>query len=401
MRPKRLRPPGAVLALLLAAVAACTSPAPRPPAPRPVLRVATSGDYPPFSSVDAQGMPAGLDVRVAMRLAADLDREIVFVPLAWPSLESSLAAGGFDVAMSGVTMRADRALRGRYTRPYAVTGALVVIRPADAARWSAVAALDRAEVRVGVNAGGHLERTARGVFRVATIVPIADNRISEALAAGAVDAVVTDTAELAAWPGERPRALPPLTHDHKAYLLPATDAALAVAIDAWLAAREADGWLDAQRLQALGPQAAMDPATAGREAVAAFVRLRLALMPAVAAAKHAAGLPIEDRAQEARVLARVRDRVAGDPERAVRVYGELIALAKVVQRATPPQPSDASLDALRAALGRIDAALGDELARRPCSDAHAWRATLSASLAPAGIEPAAIDRLARALECTT
>lgn len=387
------RVPGCALLVLLAA---CARPVAVPPAAPPVLRVATSGDYPPFSDRDAAGARGGLDVVLATRLAADLDRQLVFVPLAWPDLERALVDGAFDVALSGVTMRADRALLGRYTRPYAVTGAVVVVPAVAAARWASLAAVDRPGVRVGVNAGGHLERTARGALRHATIVPIAGNRIAAALAAGEVEAIVTDTAELAAWPGERPVALPPFTHDHKAGLLPAGDAALAAAIDAWLAAREADGWLDAQRVQALGPEAAMDPATAGREAVAAFIRLRLALMPDVAAAKHAAGLPIEDRAQEQRVLERVRARVPNDAERAVRVYAELIELAKAVQRRMPERPPSLSLDTLRAALGRIDDGLSGALATAPPGDVAAWRTTLTATLAPA-IDAAAIARLAETL----
>ncbi|MFN8640270.1 MAG: hypothetical protein U0802_00880 [Candidatus Binatia bacterium] len=40
----------------------------------------------------------------------------MWVPLAWPDLEAATALrGDFDVALSGVTMRADRALVGRAT----------------------------------------------------------------------------------------------------------------------------------------------------------------------------------------------------------------------------------------------------------------------------------------------
>lgn len=361
----------------------------------PPLRVATSGDYAPFSVRSDDGARSGLDVAIAERLADDLGMRLVWVPVAWPQLTSELERGGFDVALSGVTMRPERALIGRYARPYATTNALPVVRAADAGRWRSLADLDRPDVRLAVNAGGHLERVARARFPRAAIAPVAGNRIVAALADPAVDAVITDTAELAVWPpGEpRPVALAALTVDHKAPLLPADRSALAARVDDWLLAREADGWLNAERVRALGPRASLDAAGAARQAVAAWITLRLGLMPDVAAAKRAAGRPIEDRAQEARVLERVRAQVPEAPERAAAVYAVLIDAAKTVQRETLPSPAGPSLDALRAALGRIDEMLCRELAALPPSSVEAWRAALAGTGLPADD----VDRLAAAL----
>ena len=84
-----------VVALLAALLLGCASRAP--------LRVATSGDYPPFSAVTADGQRTGLDVAIAERLADDLDLELIWMPLAWPELDAATARGDFDVALSGVT----------------------------------------------------------------------------------------------------------------------------------------------------------------------------------------------------------------------------------------------------------------------------------------------------------
>ena len=360
-----------VVALLAALLLGCASRAP--------LRVATSGDYPPFSAVTADGQRTGLDVAIAERLADDLDLELTWMPLAWPDLDAATARGDFDVALSGVTMRADRALVGRYARPYALTEAVLVIRPGDAGRWRALRELDQTGSRVAVNAGGHLERVTRQALQHATVVPIAGNRLVAALADASVDAIVTDTAELAAWPADQPRpgVLARFGIDHKAPLLPADRAPLAARVDAWLMAREADGWLDAERVRALGPSATLDAAGAARQAVAALIRLRMALMPDVAAAKRTAGLPIEDREQEARVLTRVRAQVPSAPQRAAAVYAQLIEMAKRAQREAPARAGEGpSLDTVRAALGRIDEALCAELDQLPVSTAPAWRAAL-------------------------
>lgn len=383
------RPRAAWWAVALAALlAGCAA--------RPALRVATSGDYPPFTTTAADGARAGLDVAIATRLAQDLGRPLEWVPLAWPQLADAVVRAEFDVALSGVTMRADRAVIGRYARPYALTRAVPAVRAADARRWRSAADLNRAGVRIGVNAGGHLETVARQRFPRARIVALADNRLVEALAGKRVDAVVTDSAELAAWPAgpTAPVGLAPLTVDDKAPLLPADRAELAARIDDWMMAREADGWLDAERVRFLGPAAAVDAAGAARRAVAALVRLRLALMPDVAAAKRAGGRPVEDREQEKRVLDRVRAQVPTAPDRAAAVYGELIAMAKAAQAsARAPADGGPSLNTLRAALGRIDETLCRELDRLPPASADAWRA----SLQQVGAAPAAIDRLARAL----
>ncbi len=390
----------AVTALALFAACAGPAPAPRPP-PAPRLRVAASFDYAPFSRTTESGAYEGLDVVVMTRLAGDLGLELAWTRLAWPELTAATAAARFDVAVGGVTMRAERALVGRYTRPYAVTAAIPVVPRAQATRYPSLRALDRPAVRLGVNAGGHLQRVAQRRFPRAALRPIADNRIFAALEAEQVDAVVTDTAELYAYAQHSPRplvALTPLTHDHKAYLLPAERGRLAARIDTWLRERESDGWLPAQRARFLGAAAALDAATAAREAVAALVRLRLDLMADVAGAKRAAGLPIEDRAQEARVRERVGAAVPSAPMRAAAVYAELIEMAKALQRAAPASGAPGpSLDVLRAALGRIDDVLCAELERLPAAPAAAWRETLETTLAGVAVAPAALDRLATAL----
>ncbi|MGD9764276.1 MAG: transporter substrate-binding domain-containing protein [Candidatus Binatia bacterium] len=362
----------------------------------PSLRVATSGDYAPFSVTAADGRRAGLDIAVAERLARDLGVRVEWVRLAWPELGTATAAASFDVAMSGITMRADRAMVGAFTRPYATSGAMVLVRASDAARFADIDDLDRAGVRIAVNAGGHLEAVARRRFARAAITPIADNQaVPAALRRGDADAAVTDSAELSAWLAPDVVARGPFTRDYKAYLVPAARSALARRMDDWLRDREADGWLDAERRRWLGADAHLDAAAAARQAVAALIRLRLALMPDVAAAKRAAGLPIEDRGQEARVLERARAQAPSAPARAAAVFAELIEMAKAVQRAAEPTPTAHSLESLRAALRRIDTALYGELDRLPASPTAAWRAALADALP--GADAAALDRLTAAL----
>jgi cyclohexadienyl dehydratase len=324
-----------LLALVLAGCAARVA---------PPLRVGTSGDYPPFSVAEG-GTMTGLDVEVARRFASHLGRPLELVRLRWPDLETDLAAGRFDLAMGGVTVRPERALGAVFTRPVLATGVMVLARGARE-----IAAIDRPSTRLAVNAGGHLEREARRLFPRATIVPAADNRgLPGLLVAGLADAVLTDDVEADVFQAEVPTAtrLGPLTRDRKAYL--GRDLELVNRLDAWLRAREDDGTLADLRARWLGEGRArpISAFASDVEALLALVDLRLALMPAVARAKAARGLPIADPEQEARVLARVRVEAPQhrlDAEAAVGLFQTLLAAARALQAEVLAAPALAAAE---------------------------------------------------------
>ncbi len=285
--------PWLALALALAA---------RAPAGAEVLRVGTSGDYPPFSA-EAHGAPdglAGLDVALIRAWAQARGTELRFVRFRWPELAAGFGAD-FDVAAGGVTVRPERSVRGVFTRPIVETGAVALVR--DAAAFPDRRAL--ASARIAVNAGGHLEQVARALFPAARILALPDNRAPpRLLAAGEADAALTDGAEAALWRRDVPGAAPigPLTRDAKAWWVRPDRPALARDLDRWIAEREADESLAAARAEhGLGAEAprCAEPIPA----LLAALRERLALQPLVAEAKRATGIGVASPAQEERVLA--------------------------------------------------------------------------------------------------
>src|SRR5213083_997845 len=293
----RSQPLGRAAAIALLA-AACLHPRPE----APPLRVGTSGDYPPFS-LARDGRLEGLDVEVARRFAHDGGRRLELVPFRWPELMRDFAAGRFDLAMGGVTLRPERAVVGVFTRPVAEAGAVVLAhqRLDPRSSW----------LRLGVNAGGHLERLAARLFPHALLVRTHANRaLAELLTSGAADAILTDEAEADALAVPGAVRVGPFTRDRKGYL--GRDPALVAELDAWLRAREADGTLAALRARWLGPERARARSAfaSDLDALVALVDLRLAFMPAVAAAKQKTGRSVEDVGQEARVLGAVRARAA-------------------------------------------------------------------------------------------
>ena len=374
-----------VLAIALGAVTGCAArrSTVETGAPGP-LRVGTSGDYPPFSIRTAHDDWRGFDVDVARAYAAARGRPLVFVPFRWPELAARLAAGDFDVAMSGVTVRADRLMVGTMTAAVARSEAIVLVRRGGMAGTD----LDRPTTRIAVNRGGHLERVARTRLPHATLVPVDDNRrLPELLARRAVDAVVTDTLEAATFGAADFTVAAHLSRDRKAYWVAPGEDALASDLDAWLLASERDGTLPRLRTAELrGDVASTLPVELAR--VVDSIGRRLLLMPAVAAAKKAAGVPIVDAAREADVVARAIARAAAaglDAGAAERLARAQIAAARAVQTAVRPDGdapgADApTLAALRPRIDTLDEALVRALVTAKAARAHRRSCAIAAAL---------------------
>jgi cyclohexadienyl dehydratase len=373
-----------LLAVLLLLVTACG---------RPPLRVASSGDYPPFSLRAADGTWSGFDVEVARAYAKDAGLSLELVPFRWPDLATTVAGDEVDVAMSGVTVRPERLLAGVLTGPVAYAQA-VLIAPVNVATPR----------RVAVNRGGHLERVARGNLRDVELITVDDNRMLLAeLTAGHVDGIVTDTIEarsLLGDPGYRTVAV--LSDDRKAYWIAPASARMSQGLDDWLVRRELDGTLPALRAQWLGPSSnpALPPQV---DRVVDLVARRLMLMPMVAAAKRPANLPIEDPKREREVegaAAAAAQRAGLDVDTYVAFVRAEVGAAKQIQLATPPdvQPT-ATLLQLRDAITAIDREMPWALRRSgPISTPPARiREALSRDARMPGVDDAMIKALTTAL----
>lgn len=368
------------------------------PAPR-VLRIGTSGDYAPFSdwgpateeTASARGVsPQGFSIDVAQSFAEAEGFEIEWVRFRWPELLADVAAGRFELAISGITVRPERSVAGRFSLPLTTSGAIVLVPEASA--LDSPSDLDRAEIRLAVNAGGHLERVTRKLFPAASIEPVEANaQVLGRLQQGLVHAVVTDTLEAPHWERRADialRRIGPLTTDRKAALVVATRGDLARRFDAWLLDAEANGSLPTLRRWHGLP----DTRTAEiGEALLASFDERLALMPDVARVKRLLGRPIEDRAVEARVIAaalrsveqeaRVQGTTAPDADAVASLFRAQIEAAKWIQAhareidgdAAPAQTPPSEMlrsaarreleDALRPALIRIGDRIAGLLAR--------------------------------------
>jgi cyclohexadienyl dehydratase len=215
---------------------------------RRVLRVGTTGDYPPFSERRGETV-AGIDARLARDLAASLDVRLRFVATTWPTLLADLAADRFDVALSGIGRTPERARAGYLSAPYHRGGKTPIVRCGTETRFDTLAKIDQPGVRVVVNRGGANERFVRARLARASVRVIDDNaQVFEEVAAGRADVMITDRIEVAYRTARDPRLCAAQTG---AVLVAVEKVALMPRDVTW--SRYVDAWLDrARRTGVLG-----------------------------------------------------------------------------------------------------------------------------------------------------
>ena len=223
-----------------------------------VLRIGTTGDYPPFSHRVADDQPYfGSDIDLARLLAQTLGAEARFVPTTWPTLMDDLAAGHYDLAMSGVSRTAARERVGAFTRAYHVGGKTPIARCPERHRFSSLAQIDRPGVRVIVNPGGTNERFVDANLKTADKIIHADNRsIFQVLIDGRADVMITDRIEVRLQTRLHDGVLCATTSENfnrqeKAYLLP-RDEAWRVYVDEWVGRMLTEGEVQSALARHLG-----------------------------------------------------------------------------------------------------------------------------------------------------
>jgi cyclohexadienyl dehydratase len=211
------------------------------------LRIGTTGDYAPFSyrAGSSDWSPAGIDIDLGRHLAAALGVEAVFIETSWPTLLDDLAAGSYDIAMSGVSRTLERQKQGYLSSAYYVGGKTPIARCDEADTYGSLAAIDRPGVRLIVNPGGTNQQFADSHIHRAEKIVHNDNRtIFAAIMDRRADVMITDSVEVELQTARHPElcATMPgtLSYQEKAYLMPQDDPWKAF-VDTWLTLALADG----------------------------------------------------------------------------------------------------------------------------------------------------------------
>ncbi len=208
---------------------------------RGTLRVGMTGDYRPFSFLDAATSKfEGFDVDMAETLAQALGVKVEFVKTSWPTMMKDFEANNFDMVAGGVSITLDRQKKGLFSTPIMREGKTPIARCVDAGKFDTLSDIDKPGVRVIVNPGGTNERFARANVKSAEITVYPDNvTIFDEIANGHADLMMTDSSETRFQQKLHPGVLcavhpdKPFDFAEKAYWLQ-RDVALKAFVDQWL-----------------------------------------------------------------------------------------------------------------------------------------------------------------------
>ena len=263
---------GAFLVLLLLSGCGAPADALQTVRERGVLRVGTTGDYKPMSFRDpATGQYWGFDAALAETLAKRIGVKLDSVPTTWPTLMQDTLDRKFDLALCGITVTPQRKRLALMSEGYLGNGKTVLCRAEDANRYTALAAIDRPEVRVMENPGGLNEKFARRCLPHAVLVihPV-NEEIPGLIAAGKADVMITEIMEAAYYCSKDKRLATPLldapfTRGELGALLPPGNEALLIYVNGFIRDARRSGLLDELRARYLcGGGCASVGAGAGR-----------------------------------------------------------------------------------------------------------------------------------------
>jgi cyclohexadienyl dehydratase len=164
---------------------------------RGVLKVGTTGDYRPFTSLNKEtGQYEGYDIDMANALGSAMGVKVEFVPTAWPKMMEDFTTDKFDIVMGGVSISLARQKKGYFTDPILREGKTPIARCADVAKFQTIEQLNQPSTHLIVNPGGGNEAFDKANLPNATLTVFPDNtKIFDEVAAGHADVMVTDSSE--------------------------------------------------------------------------------------------------------------------------------------------------------------------------------------------------------------
>ncbi|MET0959713.1 MAG: transporter substrate-binding domain-containing protein [Psychrobacillus psychrotolerans] len=124
-------------------------------ADKKVLRVGSSGIYPPFISLDDKGVPQGYDVEVLELVTESLGYEIEWTFAEFSGIFGMLDAGNIDTVSNLIAATEERRAKYDFSSPYAYSGASIVV-PEDNTDINSIE--DLKGKKVGVLLGNNLHQ---------------------------------------------------------------------------------------------------------------------------------------------------------------------------------------------------------------------------------------------------
>lgn len=149
--------------------------------------------YEPMNYYDNAGKLVGFDTEFAEAACAKLGLKPNFVEINWDTKEVELKAGTIDCIWNGLTIQDDRKENMDFSDPYVKNMQVVVIRKADAAKYTDTASLSDSRLVAEVSSAGEGAVAANADLAKANYVGV--TKQTDALMevkAGTADAAVLD-----------------------------------------------------------------------------------------------------------------------------------------------------------------------------------------------------------------
>ncbi|WP_369522580.1 transporter substrate-binding domain-containing protein [Guptibacillus hwajinpoensis] len=146
-----------------------------------------SGEFPPFSTVDANGDLDGFDVAVGKAIAEKLDLEPAVEKFKFSGMVSAIQSGRYDAAVASHTITDERKEAVNFSEPYYYSGPVLYVQPG-----SDIQSVEDLEGKdVAVSKGSTYEKSAQEYTDKISNYD-SDQTALRALSEGKHDAVITD-----------------------------------------------------------------------------------------------------------------------------------------------------------------------------------------------------------------
>jgi len=124
---------------------------------KPLLKVGTSADFPPFEFQDEKtGAYLGFDIDLINAIGKAADMEVQIVNTAWDGLIPGLLTGNFDCIISAMTITEERLKAVAFSDPYFSSSQVIVTKVDDTA-IKTVEDLQGKQIAVQIGTTGDLE----------------------------------------------------------------------------------------------------------------------------------------------------------------------------------------------------------------------------------------------------
>ncbi len=205
------------------------------PNSKPLLRVGTTGDYPPFTLLLPSGRYIGSDVAAAQQFANDASYQLILVPTTWQTWVSDLTQKRFDVAMGGINVTPKRQQQVLFSQPYAVGGKTTVTH----CKYHLPIDLNTPTSHIITNIGGTNEAFVRQHYPNAMKQWVSDNtQLFTTLLAAPNAIIITDAHEAYYYASTHPKLCVGetlLSHHVMAYAVANDNPELLSLLNNWLA----------------------------------------------------------------------------------------------------------------------------------------------------------------------